>query len=289
MTDSSTINALLEATVHGQDGEKIGRVGNVYLDNKTDEPNWVTVKTGLFGNNETFIPVDGSKLQGEELHVPYTKDFVKDAPNIDVDRELSKEEEETLYRYYGVSGHGQAGAGHDQHADRDQVARDDRAATGAGVGAAGAGVGAAGAAHDERRDVADADRHRDAEGGVVRHEEQLNVGKTTEATGKARLRKYVVTEHQTVNVPVSHEEVRVERTPLREGEVDGGKISEGEETVTLHAEKPVVNKETVGVEKVSLGKETVTENERVDADVRKEQVEIDDPNRADRRDRDDRV
>ena len=113
--------------------------------------------------------------------------------------------------------------------------------------------------------------------------------------GRARLRKHVVTEQQQVTVPVSREEVTLERetiTDANRGDAyDGPAISEEEHEVTLHAERPVVDVEAVAVERVRLGKETVTENERVGGEVRKEEIELDkgdtnlrDDRRTDRRD-----
>ncbi len=114
---------------------------------------------------------------------------------------------------------------------------------------------------------------------MTRSEERLNVGTRTEEVGRARLRKYVVTENVTETVPVSHEEVRVEREPITDANIgnamDGPAISEEEHEVTLHAERPVVEKEAVPVERVRLDKETVSDSERVSADVRKEEVEVD--------------
>ncbi|SDM92154.1 conserved domain-containing protein, partial [Geodermatophilus siccatus] len=114
---------------------------------------------------------------------------------------------------------------------------------------------------------------------MTRSEERLNVGTRTEEVGRARLRKYVVTENVTETVPVSREEVRVEREPITDANVgqalDGPAISEEEHEVTLHAERPVVEKEAVPVERVRLDKETVSDSERVSADVRKEEVEVD--------------
>ena len=111
---------------------------------------------------------------------------------------------------------------------------------------------------------------------MVRHEERLNVGTQEREAGHARLRKYVVTDHETVDVPVEREEVTVERTPLNgtEGRVDNGRIGEEEVDVTLHEERPVVEKETVAVEEVGLNKQTVRETQRVEADVKKEQVDV---------------
>jgi len=114
---------------------------------------------------------------------------------------------------------------------------------------------------------------------MTRSEEQLHVGTEKVEAGRARLRKYVVTENVTQTVPVSHEEVRLEREPItganRGAAVSGSGISEDEHEVTLRAERPVVNKETVPVERVRLGTETVTEDHEVSETLRKEQ--IDDP------------
>ena len=122
---------------------------------------------------------------------------------------------------------------------------------------------------------------------MTRSEERMNVGTRTEETGRARLRKYVVTENVTRTVPVSHEEVRVEREPITEANVDraldGPAISEEEHEVTLHAERPVVEKEAVPVERVRLDTETVTEQQQVSETVRKEQIEVDGATDTDRR------
>jgi uncharacterized protein (TIGR02271 family) len=99
------------------------------------------------------------------------------------------------------------------------------------------------------------------------------VGTATEPVGRARLRKYVVTKQVQQTVPVSHEEVRVEREPITDANVGqamtGPEITEAEHEVTLHQERPVVEKEAVPVERVRLAKETVS------GEVRKERIETD--------------
>jgi uncharacterized protein (TIGR02271 family) len=116
---------------------------------------------------------------------------------------------------------------------------------------------------------------------MTRSEEYLVAGTEQVEAGRARLRKYVVTETQRVDVPVSHEEVRLEREPITDANQDaaysGGDITDEEHEVTLRAERPVVTTETEPVERVRLGKETVTGTETVSGEVRKEQVELDDP------------
>lgn len=100
MIDNNDIDTLARATAYGPNGNKLGRVGEVYLDNETGKPAWITVVTGLFGTRRHFVPIDEAELDSTGVRVPYDKDTVTGAPNIDEDGELSPLEEEELYRYY---------------------------------------------------------------------------------------------------------------------------------------------------------------------------------------------
>jgi uncharacterized protein (TIGR02271 family) len=114
---------------------------------------------------------------------------------------------------------------------------------------------------------------------MTRSEEELTVGTRQREAGRARLRKYIVTEMVTKTVPVSHEEVRIEREPItdanRADALDGPAISEEEHEVVLHEDEVVVDKQAVAKERVRLGTETVTEDQQVSEEVRKEQIETD--------------
>jgi uncharacterized protein (TIGR02271 family) len=251
MINSNNLESLIGSNVIDSDGDKIGTVGQVYLDTDTGAPSWVSVRTGLFGMSETFVPIEQADQSGDELRVPYTKGFVKDAPRVDADGALERDQENELYSYYG---------------DGSGTADHDRVDTTVG--------------HDTSGPTTD-----DA---MTRSEERLNVGTEKVQTGRARLRKYVVTENQTVTVPVTREEVRLEREPITDANVgdalNGPDISEEEHEVVLTEERPVVAKETVPVERVRLDKETITENETVTGEVRKEEIEFeDDATRGDRR------
>ena len=93
-------------------GDKIGSIGQIYVDESTGEPSWVTLRTGFFGMSESFVPLEGATDNGKDIMVNYDKDTVKDAPRIDADRQLSPDEEETLYAHYGMtSGSGGPGQG----------------------------------------------------------------------------------------------------------------------------------------------------------------------------------
>jgi len=244
------------ADVYGSDGDKIGSVGQIYLDTDTGDPEWVAVRTGLFGNKETFVPLREATVSDDRITVGYDKATVKDAPRIDPDGALSYAEESELYTYYGVQSSGGQSGSSTYQADAGTV-------TGAG------------------RSTQDRDRSVAGDDAMTRSEERLVAGTRTEEAGKARLRKYVVTEQQQVRVPVAREEVRLEREPItdanRGAAYAGADISESEHEVTLRAERPVVETEAVAVERVRLGKETVRDEETVSGEVRKEQIEFDGP------------
>lgn len=106
------IDEIFDAIAVDQQGNKIGAIGQVYLDDHTGEPTWVSVKTGLFGLKETFAPLHNSVLADGKLRLPYSAEKVKDAPRVDPDMHLDAAEEAELYRYYSihavVAGDGQA-------------------------------------------------------------------------------------------------------------------------------------------------------------------------------------
>jgi uncharacterized protein (TIGR02271 family) len=261
--------------LYGSDGEKIGTARQVYTDDQTGEPAWATVRTGLLGLKESFVPIADAELSGDRLTVPYTKDFVKDAPNIDEDGHLTPDQEQELYAYYGRT-------------DLDNGPGDYQAGrTGRGNYEAGrTGRGNYKAGRTGRGDSGTRDRHADAEGNasggnedaMTVSEERVNVGKQRRESGRARLRKYVVTEHVTQTVPVQREELRVEREPItdsnRDAALAGPDISDDEHEVVLHEEQPVVEKETVPLERVRLDTETVTDEQTVAEEVRKERVDV---------------
>lgn len=236
--------------VVGPDGAKIGGIGQVYLDDQNGTPEWVTVTTGLFGSSESFVPLRGARASGDDIAVDFDKDTVKDAPRVDANGHLSPQEEDQLYAYYGL-GDGYAGNGHVDTAEHVE-----------GVATTG---------HDTSGPNTDA--------AMTRSEERLRVGTQTREAGRARLRKFVVTENVTETVPVRREEARITREPITDANyakaTDGPEITEAVHEVTLHAERPVVAKETVPVERVKLSTEKVTEQVTVNETVRKEQIEVD--------------
>jgi uncharacterized protein (TIGR02271 family) len=250
-----------------RDGDKIGSIQQIFVEDRTGQPAWVTVKTGLFGMSESFVPLAGATTSGNDIRVNYDKATVKDAPRIDDDNgTLSVDQEDTLYRYYDIAWDDDTNVGTGT-TDTDRLGTDRVGTDRVGTDRADTdrvGTDRVGTDTDDTSDT------------ITRSEERLHVGKEREQTGKVRLRKYVVTEPVTKTVPVSHEEVRIEREPITDADATtGADLTDDEADVTLHAERPVVEKETVPVERVRLDKDTVTEDVPVEADVRKEEIEVD--------------
>jgi len=282
MFSSNQIDQVIGQPVHGSGQDKLGKVGTIYLDDVTGKPEWATVQTGLFGTKESFVPVADADFTEAGLTVPYSKDQVKNAPRVETEQgHLSQDEEAELYRHYGLayseekSDSGLA-AGHAEQGRDASTGRGDHDGDGVFDDVQGRVEG-----HDTSGLTTDE--------AMTRSEEQLKVGTEKVETGKARLRKYVVTEEQTVTVPVTREEVRIEREPITEANagkaMDGPAISEEEHEMTLTEERVVVQKEVVPIERVTLAKETVTEQQQVTEQVRKEQVETDSDVAAQRKDR----
>lgn len=277
MLEDDQITQVPGREVYGPDGEKIGRAGRVFVDDHTGRPKWVGVGTGLFGSHDTFVPVDGAVLDGDRLTVPYGKGQVKGAPALGGGDHLSPEDEATLDRYY-------RGAGPD--ATGDVAARPDGA-----DGVRDDRLGDRGRADDDRLGDRDADRLRDDdrsddrdrgdEDAMTVSEEQLAVSTRSVATERVRLRKHVVTEEVTLTVTLRKERFTVDREPVAEGEVGdhvgSTDFAGGEQEIVLYEEVPVVEKVLRPVERIRLGTEVTTRQETVGGEVRKERVDVDQP------------
>ncbi|MCW2762127.1 MAG: PRC-barrel domain protein [Marmoricola sp.] len=242
MLNENEAGEVIGKTAYADDGEKIGKVGQVFLDDQSGRPEFLTVNTGLFGTSESFVPVEGASVDGDDVTVPFGKDKVKNAPRVDLDDgHLEESDEQRLYEYYN-SGYGETG-----------VSRGD----------ASEGHDTSGPTTDEA---------------MTRSEEHLDVGTTSQAAGRARLRKYVTTENETVTVPVRKERAVLETEPVDGSNIgdatESPAISEEEHEVVLNEERVVVDKVAEPVERVRLGTETVTEQETVSDEVRKEHIEV---------------
>ena len=273
MAETNRIEDLANATAFDVDGDKVGGVQDVYVNDTSGQPDFVSVNHGLFGAGTSIVPLRGHTLRDGELHLAFPKDRINDAPDLDENGHLTTEDQDAFYRHYGLT----------ETKDVTTYDTGRHAAAGA-AGAGAAGAAGAGAAAGERRDVKDVETDAAAAGAaatdkdaIIRSEEQLNVEKDRVESGQVRLRKYVVNETETVEVPVEREEVRVVREPITDADRANfdGKIGEQEASVTLHEERVNVNKESVPVEKVSLEKDTVQDTERVSEELRKGRFDTD--------------
>ena len=232
------LTSLRGAPVYSAEGEEIGTVEELFVDQATSRPEWIATGTGFLGTKRVLVPVVGAEIREGGLYVPYGKSQVKDTPDIDEDR-ISQEAERQLYAHYGLD------------------YSEQRSETGLPEGASSTPPGGA------------------SEAEVVRTEEELNVGKREVEAGTVRLRKWVETTPVEADVELQRETVRVEREPLDQP-VGAGEIGEQEVEVPLRAEEAVVQKEAVAKERISLEKDVATEQATVSEEVRKERVEVED-------------
>ena len=237
MTTTLTFDDLQAAqgtAVYSADGEKIGSVEEIYVDDQTDQPEWIGLGTGFFGTKRVLVPVEGASMREGGVLVPYSKDQVKNSPDIDSD-EISQDTEAHLYTHYGI--------GYSEQ----------RSDTGLPEGAPDTTAG---------------------EAAVTRHEEELRVGKRDVEAGRARLRKWVETDTVSEDVELRRETARVTREPIDRpaatGEIGEEEISVPLHAEEAVVEKETVAKERVGLETdVEVERETVggeVRKERVDVE-----------------------
>ncbi len=238
-------------------GNKIGSAGMVYHDHTSSHQDWVMVKGGLLGGRTHFAPLSGASMVADDVRLAYDKAMIDSAPEMDGNRQLSAEEELALYQHYGLggtAGNGSSGLG---------------AATVAGSTMASTTATAPTRAREMRGTE---------NGYLTRSEERMRVATERVETGHARLHKYVTTEQVNQTVPVTHEEVRVEREQIVAGSPEAARITadfaEADQDVVLHADRTVVSKETVPVERVRMRVEEVTENVTVSDQVRVEHIDF---------------
>ncbi|MGI8676463.1 MAG: DUF2382 domain-containing protein [Nocardioidaceae bacterium] len=253
MLNQDEARQAIGAQAYGSDGDKIGKVGQVYLDDETNEPAWATVNTGLFGTSETFVPLSDASLSADGLVVAHTKDMVKDAPNVnDDDGHLTPDQERALYEYYGIAYTEWA-----DHSLDDGPGRDTTSTEPTG------------------REPIASPTSSDTDNAMTLSEERVQVsGTTTSPIGRARLRKIVETEYVTQTVPVRRERVIVENIPPGEDGLAEDATGDGGPEVVLHEERPVLEKTVEPVERVRLGTEQYTSEETVGEEVRRERIDV---------------
>ncbi|STC68913.1 PRC and DUF2382 domain-containing protein [Corynebacterium pilosum] len=238
------ITDLSNATAYDANGDKIGSVSDVFINDATGRPDFIEVNTGLFGTGSSLVPLTGHSLREGEIHLPFAKERIQDAPNVQDPTALSVDEKEAYLRYYGLA--------------------EPAAEVAAGTG--------------DRREA-----HAPADAALIRSEERLNVSKRRRPAERVVLRKYVVEETQTIEVPVRREEYRIEREPITDDAVAGSgdassgggedRVDEESASLVIYEERVKIEKEIVPVERVTLCKEIVRDTATVSEDVAKERIE----------------
>jgi len=205
----------------------------------------------MFGGKSSFMPLQDSTSDGDQVRAPFSTAQVKDAPQMSADSQLSQQDEASLYAHYGID-------------------------YGEGRSASGLPEGGSGQSR-ERESVGRDVSGPETDDAMTRSEEEVRVGTTQREAGRARLRKYVVEEEVTKTVPVRREEIRVEREPITDANADaamvGGEITEEEHEVVLHEDEVVLDRQAVPKERVRMDKDVVIDEQQVSETVRKEQIE----------------
>ena len=244
--------------VYTSDGEKLGDFEEIYHDGATGQPEWIRVRSatlgGILGTKHFLVPLAGAEFQdGEDpaIRVPYSKERVQDAPDVEGDW-ISEEEERRLYNYYGL-----------QASER----RSETQLPDVGIGEQ----------HQHPAgEIREEHQHPVTPQGDVtisRHEEELQIGKREVEYGRVRLRKWVETEPVSEEVALRRETAFVEREPVNRP-ASGAAIGEEEVEMSLHREEPVVSKETVEREQITVHPGEEIEEETVHGEVRREHVEV---------------
>jgi uncharacterized protein (TIGR02271 family) len=243
---------LQQAAVIGGDGTRLGTVDGVYYDNATDQPAWAAVQSGA---RVSLVPLAMASLQGAELHVPFDREQLENAPHHDPGRALSPQDEIDLFRHYGVE-------------------YDDQTAS--------APATDAGPASDDA--VTRSEEHL-----RVRTESEP-VERVRLRKHVVTEYRQVTVPVRREEIRIEREPTGDAEVPLDEGTVQAGagagetRQADDQQEIVLYEERPVVHTETVPVERVRVGKRTVVDEETVVGEVRREQIEVDvDPEGDERR------
>lgn len=248
-------------------GHKVGAVDNVWVDDATSALEFVGVKMGFLMGKTHIIPTADAQIADGTITVPYDHDLIKDAPSYGGEEELSNEQEQQVYSYYGIqrsdaaSPTGLAGGTTDTYQTETTDREYDTTGTDRDVDTTRTDRGTTGFAA------------QDDQAGVVLSEEELQVGTREVESGRVRLRKVVRTEHQEVPVELRREEVTIERVSADNADVPDDAFSDQEIEVPVMREEAVVGKEARVTGEVRLNKQVNTETQNVGGDVRREDVE----------------
>ncbi|MFF0531976.1 PRC and DUF2382 domain-containing protein [Nocardia amikacinitolerans] len=216
---SNLLDSVLGSTVYDRDGDKVGRVKKIYVDNASGFPTWIAVSTGLFGH-DSLVPLAGAEHRRDRsaLQVRVGKDEVKSAPYLEEDGNISQRSERELFDHYHIDPALSAWKTYGRPYGENQMGSQPTAADRA-------------IDRDRRTGM---ERTADSE---PHSEGRLNFGADREAAGTARVRKYVVEDEETVAVPAEHDEARPVRDPIADPSPARGEIGDDEREMTLFGDE----------------------------------------------------
>ncbi|MEU7767417.1 DUF2382 domain-containing protein [Nocardia sp. NPDC049190] len=233
------LDTLIGSAVYDPDGDKIGKVKRVYIDNDSGSPTWVAVSTGLL-REDSLVPLAGARHRRDvgALQVQVEKAAVKSAPHLERDGLISPEAEQQLFDHYKI--------------DPDRP----------------------GWYADEQQPHQAADQHPDTD--MMRSQARLEFGAEQETIGSARMRDHMVSEDETVPVLIAPEHVRNERAPIADR---AGIAPSGEHGAdrTPHEDRMRVDRESVPVERVRFAVDEAADNRTIPDTVRTQHIGIDEP------------
>jgi uncharacterized protein (TIGR02271 family) len=271
-------------TVRDLNGENIGKVDDLFLD-EHDQPEYFGVKMGFLGTRSTLIPAEVTTIDNERgfIEVSQPKQEVKDGPSFDDDQDITPEYEQQVRSYYGLK-NGRSSEDREAYGayygDSDEE-HPGEVGPGMNMGDTETGEFRGHGREQEGVDQPGSDLEDEDELRVQRSEEELRAGTREREAGALNVRKRVRTDREQVSVPTKHEKVSVERVPVEEGrEASEAEIGDDEVTVPVVEEEVVTEKRPVVKEELRLRKDVVEDEEVVEEDVRKEEVDVDDETTA---------
>ena len=251
MASDSALPPVIGAIADDRDGNALGTITTVFLDDVTDRPTWVGLTDGLDARSDdapVIAPISDAEYSDGRVRLTVSAEAVRTAPRVSQADRLSPEEEVTLREHY------RAVPATGRHGTTDTVAIP-TVATGTAADTA-----------------------------MTRSEEQLQLSTVVEPWTRAVLRIEEVTEEVMVPVTITRQQARIEYLPLsptdRGGRADTAgapgaqRSTSTSEWVTLYSEQPAVTLERVPVERVRLRTAWATEETTVSQELRREQVEL---------------
>lgn len=220
-------------TVFDKDDTKVGSVADLYYDEDSKTPSWTTVKSGIFGNKVHFAPLQGAHEIEDGIRLAVSEEQIKTAPSVNVDEELSDEDENLLFQHYSGRSH-ETSEGHDT---------------------SGPNTDEAMTRSEERLNI----NKKKQEVSRIRLKKYIvteDVHVTVPVEREVfRLEREPITDDN------------------RDQALDGPELSEEEHEIILSKEVLDIQKKTVPVERIKLRKDIVTEEENVNETVRKERID----------------